>query len=60
MEDPLTDNTPLCGKFPQLFSICNYQECTVNSCLAVDNNTFFRRRLTQDLSAQWNEIVTQY
>lgn len=55
-KDPLVDNIPLNEKFPLLFNICNFQDCTVNKCLDVDVNTFFRRWLSPELGDQRNGI----
>lgn len=56
-KDPLKDKIPLAGKFPQLFSICNYQDCTINKCLEADSTSLSRRRPNPDLSEQSNCVM---
>ena len=51
--DPVGDQVSFVEQFPRLFSICNYLDYTVNTCLAADPLSSFQRRLSHELGEQW-------
>ena len=48
--DSINGLPPFQEKFPQLFAVCNDPGCTVDKVNLANNNTFFRRGLTAELS----------
>ena len=55
--DSIGDQKPFKDQFPQLFSICNFPECIVEKCREADPVTFFRRRLSNELKEQWQQVA---
>ena len=55
-KDSINGLSPFQTLYPSLFEICNNQDCTIDSFKSVDVHSFFRRRLTPELSRQWEEI----
>ena len=55
--DPWIDDTALCERFPDLFTIYQDQEYTVASWVANNYNLDFRRRLFGELNNQWAWMV---
>ena len=57
--DPWVENTTLKDPFPDLFSICQEQECTVASWAAKNYELGFRRSLVGELGEQWAWMVME-
>lgn len=57
--DPWYNNKNLSDQFPQLFDLCQKQNCTIAEFVDCNFLIPFRRRLLDDMLIQWNEIVAR-
>lgn len=56
--DPWSNNTLLCDQFPQLFDICQKQNCTIADLISCDFQIPFRNRLVGELAGHWDNVIT--
>jgi hypothetical protein len=59
-QDPWEDKPPVCVMFPDLFDICQLQECTVKFFVENGKTLPFRRRLHGRLLDQWNQVLAYF
>jgi hypothetical protein len=59
-KDPWNDGPPICEMFPDLFEICQIQDCTVKFFVENNKNLSFRRRLHGHLLDQWNQVLVKF
>jgi hypothetical protein len=59
-QDPWEDNPPVCVMFPDLFDICQLQDCTVKFFVENGKIIPFRRRLHGHLLDQWNQVLAHF
>ena len=55
-KDPINGLIPFQDQYPRLFEICNYPTSTLDKRDELDDTSIFRRRLTPELSKQWEDM----